>query len=277
MFKGKWKIAIAALAALALAAPAMAGGPPGKYQVTYVQALGSSAGISDLVMPGDRVAKLKLKAGGSNKDGEGGFVTQIAGNAKLTCASNNNSKGLCGPKDNPQPAIALSTWVVLGVVEITNASRLLVTGGKIVFEATGKNKSTAAGNIAASTIYNTPVLVGYNTINDMGSDPDNPTTGCEAGPTVDKPTCASATASMGTGITFGTDLTNGCDVDADCAIITLICAPTGFCAVQTCTADGDCNSGTCNNETSNCCDPASSEGCPDPSPSGAFLDANVLY
>jgi hypothetical protein len=289
MFKGKWKIAIAALAALALAAPAMAG-PAGKYQSTYVQGFASSSGTGDLQLPASRNGKLKIKQAGRDKDGEGGFRTQILGNAKLTCASNPDSKGLCGPKGSPTEVVALSVWQVLGFQEITNATRLLVTGGKIVFKDTGRNSFTAAGNVAASTIYNTPVLVQGNTIHDLGSDPDHPTTGCEAGPTIDKTTCAAQFASLGAGIMFGIDLTNLCDVDADCGITTLECpTPGGFCAVQTCptpsprddaASDAACNSGECNLETGNCCDPAGSAGCPDrlpPSPSGAFLDANVLY
>lgn len=274
MHKGKWKIAIAALAAVALATPAMAG-VPGKYQSTYVLGLGSTSGAGDLQMPADRAGKLKIKQSGSDKDGEGGYVIQIAGNAKFTCASNNDpKKGVCGPKGSPTEAVAMNTWTVLGAVEITNTSRINIEGGKVTFQATGKNKLNAAGNVAASTIYETPVAVGYASINDLGSDPDDPLTGCEAGPVADKTTCAGLAASVA-GFRYGLDATNRCTTDEDCrseGVITLECGGNGWCAVQTCTEDSDCFSDHCNTETGNCCDPNSAVGCPDPSPSGAFLD-----
>ncbi|MFP6665266.1 MAG: hypothetical protein VCC00_13810 [Deltaproteobacteria bacterium] len=282
MIKGKWNYALAAIAALGMAMPSAAlAGIPGKYQVTFVPQSPALNALIDIQMPADRAGKLKLKQNGSDKDGTGGFVMQIAGNGKLICASNPDSKGLCGPKDNMTEAISQTTWTVLGAVEITNAARLWVKGGKIVFQATGKNKGDANGNAAASTIYDTSVQTGYASINDMGSDPDNEVTGCDAGPTADKTTCANSFASVVAGFMFGHDDSLGCSVDEDCNadVSTLVCVA-GACAVQTCTVPSDCNSGACNMGSGpsggTCCDIVTSTD-PDctaaSSPSGAFLDS----
>lgn len=282
MIKGKWNYALAAIAALGMAMPSAAlAGIPGKYQVTFVPQSPVLTALIDLQMPADRAGKLKIKQNGSDKDGDGGFVMQIAGNGKLTCASNPDSKGLCGPKENPTEAVSLSTWTVLGAVEITNAARLWVKGGKVVFQASGKNKGNANGNTAASTIYDSSVQAGYASINDLGSDPDNAATGCDAGPTIDKTTCANQFASVVAGFMFGHDDSLGCLVDADCNadIPTLICDG-GACAVQSCTVPSDCNSNACNmgsgTSGGSCCDLATStdpDCTADPSPSGAFLDS----
>ena len=130
MYKQIGKIALGALVSVALVAPAMAK-PAGKGQITFVP--GQLSAASDIQMPADRAGKLKIKFGGADKDGLGGYEVQVAGNAKLTCASNPDSKGLCGPKDNAQPAVLVLLWKVLANIEIENVSELRITGGKIVF------------------------------------------------------------------------------------------------------------------------------------------------
>jgi hypothetical protein len=297
MIKFIGKVALGAVISLGLAVPASAG-TPGKYQVTWVPGQ-LAAALSDIQMPADRAGKLKLKMAGSDKDGLGGYTSQVAGNGKLTCASNPDSKGLCGPKDNPQPAVLVLNWKVLANIEIENVAELRVTGGKIVFLATGKNKTSAAGNVAASTIYETPVATGYATINDRAAGHEDPVLGCGGAPTAFKTECYNAFDAMSAGFVYGYDLTNACSTDAECELAgpTLYCNPAAelpggtvmpACQVQTCTVDGDCNSGACNiyaadnaGGTKNCCDPAAIEGgagyCePAPSPSGAFLD-NVQF
>ena len=276
MYKQIGKIALGALVSVALVAPAMAK-PAGKGQITFVP--GQLGTLSDIQMPADRAGKLKIKFGGADKDGLGGYEVQVAGNAKLTCASNPDSKGLCGPKDNPQPAVLVLLWKVLANIEIENVSELRVTGGKIVFLDTGKNKSNAGGNVAASTVYNTPIATGYVTINDRAAGHEDPILGCGGAPTVYKTECYTAIDAMSAGFIYGFDLSNSCTTDAECELAgpTLFCnTGTGYCAIQTCTTDGDCNSGECNTTTGNCCDPNAASGdagaCPEASPSGAFLD-----
>lgn len=278
MIKLIGKIALGALVSVTLAVPAMAK-PAGKYQVTFVPGQ-LSAALSDIQMPADRAGKLKVKMGGADKDGLGGYEVQVAGNGKLTCASNADSKGLCGPKDSPQPAVLVLNWGVLANIEIENVSELRVAGGKIVFLNTGKNKSNAAGNIAATVVYNTPIAVGYVTINDRAAGHEDPILGCGGAPTVVKTECYNAFDAMSAGFMYGFDLTNSCANDAECQLAgpTLVCnAVTGYCQVETCTIDADCSSGECNTDTGNCCDPAALPGgagaCPAPSPSGAFLDS----
>lgn len=279
---GYMKFALAAVAALGLMMPQAANaGTAGKYQVTFVPQDAGLDGLIDIKMPVDRAGKLKVKQAGSDKDGLGGFTTQISGNGKLTC-TNADSKGLCGPKPDGQPAVALATWTVFGAIEIVNASLLTITGGKIVYDATGKNKTSATGNIAASAIYNLPVMAGTFTISDLGSDPTNVSTGCDAGPTADKTTCAAGFPSLVAGFMFGYDATLSCTDDASCGIITLICGANSFCGIQQCSIPTDCNSGACNMGAGpsggSCCDPGTSTDpdCDPGSPSGAFLDAVVF-
>ena len=72
----------------------------------------------------------------------------------------------------------------------------------------------------------------------------------------------------------GTDLSLACSTDADCTAEgtpTLVCnQTTNYCEIQTCTENADCNTGQCNTETGNCCDPSQPEGgagaCPAASP-----------
>jgi hypothetical protein len=276
MYKKIGKIALGALVSLALVAPAMAK-PAGKGQITFVP--GHLSAAADIQMPIEKAAKIKLMFAGADKDGLGGYEVKLPGNAKLTCASNNDTKGLCGPKDNPQPAILKLLWKVLANIEIENVATLRITGGKIVFEDTGKNKSNAGGNVAASTVYNTAIVTGYATIHDRAATWEDPTLGCNGPPTKFKTLCYNPIDSMAAGFMYGFDLTNSCTLDSECELSgpTLYCnLVTGFCAIQQCTVDGDCNSGACNTETGNCCDPTAGAGepgeCPEPSPSGAFLD-----
>lgn len=278
------KVALGALASVALAAPAMAG-PAGQYQVTFVP--GQLAGLSDIQMPDDRAGKLKIKMKGADKDGLGGYEVQVAGNAALLCASNPDpKKGLCGPKDNPQPAVLVMKWKVLVNIEIENVAELRIAGGKIVFLEGGKNKSNAGGNVAASTLYETAVAIGYVTINDRAAGYEDPALGCDGSPTVAKTECYNSYDAMSAGFMYGFDLTNSCSDDATCQIAgpTLECnTTTGYCAVQTCPngLDSECSTGLeCNQVSGNCCDPSAAEGdagaCPAASPSGAFLD-NVQF
>jgi len=286
MYRTIGKIALGALVSVALVAPAMAK-PAGKGQVTFVPGQ-LAAALSDIQMGAGKEGKLKIKFGGADKDGLGGYEVQVAGNSKATCDSNPDSKGLCGPKDNPQPAVLVMLWKVLANIEIENVSEMRVAGGKFVFLNTGKNKSNAAGNVGATVVYNTPIAVGYSSIHDRASGHEDPTLGCGGLPTVYKTECYNANDAMSAGFMYGFDATMQCTTHAECqeSAPTLECdTGTGYCAIETCSmpmGDLECENttGACNAATGNCCNPLVSEpevgACPDPSPSGAFLD-NVQF
>ena len=271
------------MAAAGFAAPSLASAADaaGKVQSTFVR---SAIPSGDIQFPEDRNGKLKVKAGPSTKDGEGGYVTQIAGNAKLTCPPN-DEKGVCGPKGSPVTAVAVQNWKVLGAIPVEVTQRILVEKGKIVFESTGKNKANASTNASASVLYGTSVSFGYATLNNLGPDPDNPVTGCDGTPTViGKTDCIGGEIAVA-GFVWGTDNNPSCSTDAECTAggsPTLICnLGTGDCEIQTCTDYSDCNSGSCNTTTNNCCDLATAVDpsqcdAPPGSPSGAFLD-NVQF
>jgi hypothetical protein len=277
MKNSSWKISLACLAAAGFAAPSVASAadPAGKVQSTFVRSALPSGAIE---FPDDRNGKLKVKAGPSTKDGEGGYVTQIAGNAKLTCPPN-DEKGVCGPKGSPVTAVAVQNWNVLGVIPVEVTQRILVEKCKIVFQSTGKNKANASTNASASVLYGTSVSFGFATLNNLGPDPDNPVSGCDGSPTlIGKTDCIGGEIAVA-GFVWGIDSNPSCSTDAECVAggsDTLICVG-GNCEIQTCTDYTDCNSGSCNTTTGNCCDPATAvdpaqcDG-PPPSPSGAFLD-----
>lgn len=280
MKNSSWRISLACLAAFGMAAPSIADAQQsdpaaGKIQLTFVR---SNTGGGDITFPADRNGKLKIKGGPSTKDGEGGAVFQIAGNAKLTCPPN-DEKGVCGPKGSPVQAVSVSNWNVLGTIPVEVIQRINIEKGKIVFDSTGKNKANASTNASASVLYGTSISWGHSTLNNLGPDPDNPATGCEANPVIIGKTDCIGTEIAVAGFVWGTDASPSCTTTADCTAggsDTLICNA-GNCEIQTCTDYSDCNSGSCNTTTGNCCDPATAtdpsqcDG-PPPSPSGAFLD-----
>lgn len=286
MIKGKWKFAVAALAATALAAPSIADAQTvvhpaaGKVKSTFVPIDNSTATI---VLPRASAGKCFTEVKASDKEGDAGLVSKVAGNCKYTCGAGNNDKGTCGDKEGKGPGPLEFTmqgrWHVLGALDITVGTRMLMIKGKPVYKASGKNKYSANDQPAIAVLFGTALGIGRSSIHDIGPDPDNPTTGCGAEqPAFDMSGCfgpEAAVSGIVVGNNGGVDLP--CVVDADCNASDVVICNGGACEIQTCSVPGDCNSGYCNASSGQCCNPATSS---DPancnSPSGAFLDPIVF-
>lgn len=259
--------AVAALAAVALAVPALAQNKgAGKYAAGIFE---SPANGTNFTMPGKAKGKIQIKP--SKKDLDGGWTIQL--NVKgIDCVAEDASEaGKCGIKGVPIGGhrLELNTFA-LGALAVAVGIEYQIEGGKTTFVESGKNKTGVGGGGAlVSILYNTVLGIDGVRLRGPASDPFNVTTGCGVIPLPPVNTCIDGPIYAIAGILVGEDLGLPCAATSECGSNPVLVCNAPTCEIETCSADADCDqngggtggTGECDCGAGACCDPLTDPGC----------------